>query len=176
VRIKQQTESSTSFDACMIDFIRLKYIISPPFLHQFHYFDLLCSPFIICRYLDVIFLYQSLLFPLRRSGKSKIAEKQEIISPMTFIPHIIFARREVRRCFYHLKQGISNDFMYGLSAILSLLYILRMTFYVFRDVRRSKSHIPEVVISIYDVYELEKSGKESKMITHLLKGLKDEML
>jgi hypothetical protein len=36
--------------------------------------------------------------------------------------------------------------------------------------------IPEVVISIYDVYELEKSIKEYKIITHLLKGLKDEML
>jgi hypothetical protein len=41
----------------------------------------------------------------------------------------------------------------------SALYIEKDV-YVFRDVRRSKPHIPEVIISIYDVYELENGRKE----------------
>jgi hypothetical protein len=38
------------------------------------------------------------------------------------------------------------------------------------------SEIQGILISIYDVYELGKSRKKQKMITHLLKGLKGYVL
>jgi hypothetical protein len=94
----------------------------------------------------MFFLIPESIISTATESKNGDCEKKEIISPMTFIPHIILARREVRRFYNHLKQGISNDFMYCRLHLKSAICIENDYLCIVRY-----SEIQEVVISIYDV-------------------------
>jgi hypothetical protein len=77
--------------------------------------------------------------------------KQEIISPMTFIPTHYIGERELER------------FIIILNKVFQMIYVWTVFKYLYREwlfMYYGNTEIQGILISIYDVYELEKTRKE----------------
>jgi hypothetical protein len=112
------------------------------------------------RYLDVFYIPESIISTATIS-KNGDCRKQEIISPMTFIPHITLAMSELEGVLIILNKVFQMIYVW-IVCDLSLLYILRMMFYVlwkYGDPNPKSQRLSSLFMMFYELEMVEKRSQ-----------------